>query len=123
MNIQVTLPEIDTETKQRVVNYFSKAKSRGHVLVKTKRDNLPDSIEMVRVVVLAPSSGKPEDAIIDNEVMAATVVYHKNRTPELTLNINSLVNKNTQGIPCGTRREELMFIGNNLEWLFALKTM
>lgn len=123
MNIQVTLPEIDTETKQRVVNYFSKAKSRGQVLVKTKRDNLPESIEMVRVVVLAPSSGKAEDAIIDNEVMAATVVYHKNRTPELTLSINSLINKNAQGIPCGTRREQLTFSGENLEWLFALKTM
>ena len=123
MNRQVTLPEIDTETKQRVVNYFDKAKSRGQVLVSTFRDNLPEGITMLKVVSFAPSSGKKEDAIIDNEVVAASVIYRKVGTPELVIAISSQVNKNAQGIPCGTRIEQFMFDGSNVEWLLSLKTV
>ena len=122
MNMQVSLPEIDTDTKQTVVNYFDKARTRGQVLVNTYRDNLPEGITMIKVVYFAPSSGKKEDVIIDHVAVVASVAYHKVGTPELVISISSQVNKNSQGIPCGTRSGNLMFDGSNIEWLLSMKT-
>lgn len=123
MNVKVTLPEIDTATKQRVVNYFDKAKTKGQVIVETYRDNLPDTIQMLKVITFVPASGKKSDIFIDNEAIVASVVYNKSGETQLGLSISSLVNKNAQGIPCGSKNENLMFDGSNVEWLFALKTI
>ena len=123
MNMEVKLPEIDTDTKQRVVNYFSKAKDRGHVVVDVHRDNLPEKIEMTKVVTFAPASGNKEDRIIDHEVIFVSLVYHRNGSVDMCVTINTQVNQNAMGIPCGTKSENLMFDGKHAEWLLALKTI
>lgn len=123
MNMKVQLPEIDTETKQRVVNYFSKAKDRGQVLVNVYRDDLPADVEMLKVVNFAPASGKKEDTVINNEVIVVSLLYHKGGDVDMGVTIHSRVNMNDMGIPCGTKSEQLMFNGKHAEWLLALKTM
>ena len=55
MNMEVQLPEIDTETKQRVVNYFSKAAERGQVIITLYRDELPDDVEKLEILNFAPA--------------------------------------------------------------------
>ena len=123
MNMNVQLPEIDTETKQRVVNYFSKAKDLGHVLVTLHRDDLPDTVEKLEVVSFAPASGKKEDRIIDNEIIIVSLLTHKTGAVDMGVVIQTRVNQNSMGIPCGTKSENLMFNGKHAEWLLALKTM
>lgn len=123
MNINVQLPEIDTETKQRVVNYFSKAKDLGQVLVTLHRDDLPDTIEKLEIVSFAPASGKKEDRIIDNEIIVVSLLTHKTGAVDMGVVIQTRVNQNSMGIPCGTKSENLMFNGKHAEWLLALKTM
>ena len=123
MNMNVQLPDIDTETKQRVVNYFSKAKDLGHVLVTLHRDDLPDTVEKLEVVSFAPASGKKEDRIIDNEIIIVSLLTHKTGAVDMGVVINTRVNLNSMGIPCGTKSENLMFNGKHAEWLLALKTM
>ena len=123
MNMEVQLPEIDTETKQRVVNYFSKAKERGQVLIALYRDDLPDTVEKLEVVSFAPSSGKKDDRIIDNEIVIVSLLTHKSGSVDMGVVINTRVNLNSMGIPCGTKSENLMFNGKHAEWLIALKTM
>ena len=123
MNMNVQLPEIDTETKQRVVNYFSKAKKLGQVLVTLHRDDLPDTVEKLEVVSFAPASGKKEDRIIDNEIIVVSLLTHKTGAADMGVVIQTRVNQNSMGIPCGTKSENLMFNGKHAEWLLALKTM
>lgn len=123
MNMEVQLPEIDTETKQRVVNYFSKAKERGQVLIALYRDDLPDTVEKLEVVSFAPASGKKDDRIIDNEIVVVSLLTHKTGAVDMGVVINTRVNLNSMGIPCGTKSENLMFNGKHAEWLIALKTM
>jgi hypothetical protein len=121
MNVQ--LPDIDTETKQRVVNYFSKAKELGHVLVTLHRDDLPATVEKLEIVSFAPASGKKEDRIIDNEIIVVSLLTHKTGAVDMGVVIQTRVNQNSMGIPCGTKSENLMFNGKHAEWLLALKTM
>lgn len=123
MNMNVQLPEIDTETKQRVVNYFSKAKELGQVLVTLHRDDLPDTVEKLEIVSFAPASGKKEDRIIDNEIIVVSLLTHKTGAVDMGVVIQTRVNQNSMGIPCGTKSENLMFNGKHAEWLLALKTM
>lgn len=123
MNMNVQLPEIDTETKQRVVNYFSKAKELGQVLVTLHRDDLPDTVEKLEIVNFAPASGKKEDRIIDNEIIVVSLLTHKTGAVDMGVVIQTRVNQNSMGIPCGTKSENLMFNGKHAEWLLALKTM
>jgi hypothetical protein len=123
MNMNVQLPDIDTETKQRVVNYFSKAKELGHVLVTLHRDDLPDTVEKLEIVSFAPASGKKEDRIIDNEIIVVSLLTHKTGAVDMGVVIQTRVNQNSMGIPCGTKSENLMFNGKHAEWLLALKTM
>lgn len=123
MNMNVQLPDIDTETKQRVVNYFSKAKELGQVLVTLHRDDLPDTVEKLEVVSFAPASGKKEDRIIDNEIIIVSLLTHKTGAVDMGVVIHTRVNQNSMGIPCGTKSENLMFNGKHAEWLLALKTM
>ncbi len=123
MNMNVQLPEIDTETKQRVVNYFSKAKDLGQVLVTLHRDDLPDTVEKLEIVSFAPASGKKEDRIIDNEIIVVSLLTHKTGAVDMGVVIQTRVNQNSMGIPCGTKSENLMFNGKHAEWLLALKTM
>lgn len=123
MNMNVQLPEIDTETKQRVVNYFSKAKDLGQVLVTLHRDDLPDTVEKLEIVSFAPASGKKEDRIIDNEIIVVSLLTHKTGAVDMGVAIQTRVNQNSMGIPCGTKSENLMFNGKHAEWLLALKTM
>jgi hypothetical protein len=123
MNMNVQLPEIDTETKQRVVNYFSKAKELGQVLVTLHRDDLPNTVEKLEIVSFAPASGKKEDRIIDNEIIVVSLLTHKTGAVDMGVVIQTRVNQNSMGIPCGTKSENLMFNGKHAEWLLALKTM
>jgi hypothetical protein len=123
MNMNVQLPDIDTETKQRVVNYFSKAKELGQVLVTLHRDDLPDTVEKLEIVSFAPASGKKEDRIIDNEIIVVSLLTHKTGAVDMGVVIQTRVNQNSMGIPCGTKSENLMFNGKHAEWLLALKTM
>ena len=123
MNMNVQLPEIDTETKQRVVNYFSKAKELGQVLVNLHRDDLPDTVEKLEIVSFAPASGKKEDRIIDNEIIVVALLTHKTGAVDMGVVIQTRVNQNSMGIPCGTKSENLMFNGKHAEWLLALKTL
>jgi hypothetical protein len=123
MNMNVQLPEIDTETKQRVVNYFSKAKELGQVLVTLHRDDLPDTVEKLEIVSFAPASGKKEDRIIDNEIIVVSLLTHKTGAVDMGVVIQTRVNQNSMGIPCGTKSENLMFNGKHAEWLLALKTI
>ena len=123
MNMNVQLPEIDTETKQRVVNYFSKAKELGQVLVNLHRDDLPDTVEKLEIVSFAPASGKKEDRIIDNEIIVVSLLTHKTGAVDMGVVIQTRVNQNSMGIPCGTKSENLMFNGKHAEWLLALKTL
>lgn len=123
MNMNVQLPEIDTETKQRVVNYFSKAKELGQVLVTLHRDDLPDTVEKLEIVSFAPASGKKEDRIIDNEIIVVSLLTHKTGAVDMGVVIQTRVNQNSMGIPCGTKSENLMFNGKHAEWLLALKTL
>jgi hypothetical protein len=123
MNMNVQLPEIDTETKQRVVNYFSKANELGQVLVTLHRDDLPDTVEKLEIVSFAPASGKKEDRIIDNEIIVVSLLTHKTGAVDMGVVIQTRVNQNSMGIPCGTKSENLMFNGKHAEWLLALKTI
>ena len=123
MNMNVQLPEIDADTKQRVVSYFTKARSRGHVLIQLFQDDLPDTVEKLQAVTFSPASGKKDDVLIDNEVIVASLLHYKTGEVELSIVINTLVNMNSMGIPCGTMNENLMFNGKNSEWLLALKSI
>lgn len=123
MNMNVQLPEIDTDTKQRIVNYFSKAKDKGKVIVNLFRDELPENVEVLKVVQFAPATGKKEDRIIDNELIVVSLLYHKNGEVDMSVVIYTRVNPNSMGIPCGTKSENLMFNGKNSDWVLALKTI
>lgn len=123
MNMEVQLPEIDTETKQRVVNYFSKAAERGQVIVTLYRDELPDDVEKLEILNFAPASGKKDDRIIDHELIVVSLLTYKSGAAEMSVVIHTMVNLNAMGIPCGTKSENLAFNGKHAEWLLALKTM
>lgn len=124
MQIEVSLPTIQPETKQRVVSYFSKAAKKGTVIFRNYRDNLPEQIDHVGVLTFVPASKKPEDMFIDDEVIVVNVAHPKNKSakPTITIMIQSNINKNAQGFSCGTKQETFLFDGSDWEWVSGLAT-
>lgn len=124
MKIEVKLPDIDTTTKSRITDYFTKAAKKGQVIMDLARDNLPTEIKETKTLVFYPDTKKPEDTFIDGERIVVSLVFYKGAEPaNMTVIMVKQVNKNAQGIPCGVCQETLSFSAENIGWLEGLTTI
>ena len=127
MVIETKLPRIDSRTKNRVMEYFEKVSRKATVKVAYRRDGLPESIKLVRVIYPEPKDQEdPKSVIVNDETMYALIATFVDPNQvdstfdELDVVISRRTNKNADGIPCGSVTEQYKFSGENLDWLLSL---